>query len=341
MRVLLVSHTCQSSTEGQPKAEQLSHIPGVDLCVLVPDRWKHYGTWRYPDPKKSHDANYKLHIGKTRWPWLGPAQFYLHWYPQLAELIETFRPDIIDLWEEPWGLVSAQACRLRNRVAPNALILSETEQNLVKRLPPPFEQIRSYTLGNADWVIGRSDEAVAVSRLKGYQGPSTVVPNAVDVKLFKPMNKQECRSRLGLSGFVVGFIGRLVPEKGVEDLVSMLDHCPSDFSLVFAGEGPLLPELKRCVQNSGKSERVRFLGNVPPKDLPVLMNALDVLALPSRSTRSWKEQFGRVIIEAHALFDTSCRQQLRRDPQSRGPWWYDCARTISCRPGRSHLHPAG
>jgi glycosyltransferase involved in cell wall biosynthesis len=30
------------------------------------------------------------------------------------------------------------------------------------------------------------------------------------------------------------------------------------------------------------------------------MNALDVLVLPSRTTESWKEQFGRVIIEAHA-----------------------------------------
>jgi glycosyltransferase involved in cell wall biosynthesis len=224
----------------------------------------------------------------------------LHYYPQLAELVKSFRPDIIDLWEEPWGLVSAHACRVRNRLAPNALILSETEQNIEKKLPPPFEQFRSYTLANADWAIGRSNEAVSVLRAKGYKGPASVVPNAVDVRLFRPMDKRECRSRLNLSGFVVGYIGRLVSEKGVEDLVSMLDRCPADVSLVFAGAGPMLPNLKRAVQNSGKADRVRFLGNVDPRDLPVVMNSLDLMALPSRSTQSWKEQFGRVIIEAQA-----------------------------------------
>ena len=37
------------------------------------------------------------------------AQFYLHFYPDLARLLRDFQPDIIDLWEEPWSLVSAQA----------------------------------------------------------------------------------------------------------------------------------------------------------------------------------------------------------------------------------------
>src|SRR5205823_4123762 len=43
-----------------------------------------------------------------------------------------------------------------------------------------------------------------------------------------------------------------------------------------------------------------FVDSLPLQELPSVMNALDVLALPSWTTDRWKEQFGRVIIEAHA-----------------------------------------
>ena len=46
MKVLLISHTCQSATEGQPRARELAAIDGLELTLLVPDRWKRYGNWR-------------------------------------------------------------------------------------------------------------------------------------------------------------------------------------------------------------------------------------------------------------------------------------------------------
>src|SRR5580700_9066393 len=134
MRVLLISHTCQSASAGQPKANRLAELPDVDLTVVIPDRWREYGRWRTPDqPPKGSGARYR--ILNIIWPWMGPAQWYLHWYPGLKSLLTTWRPDIIDLWEEPWGLVSAQTAWLRNRFLPEARIISETEQNIGKRLP--------------------------------------------------------------------------------------------------------------------------------------------------------------------------------------------------------------
>lgn len=118
MRVLLISHTCQSRTEGQPKARFLAKLPGIDLRVLIPDRWKHYGKWRSPDPVPPDEFN--CSIGRVAWPWIGPVKYYLHWYPQLSALLREFRPDVIDLWEEPWGLVSVQTCRLRDKLLPAA-----------------------------------------------------------------------------------------------------------------------------------------------------------------------------------------------------------------------------
>ena len=298
MRVLLISHTCQSRREGQPKAACLSRLPGVELRVLVPDRWHEYGGWRSAEPPL--EDGYQYQIGKVRWPWSGPGQWYLHWYPELAQTLREFQPDIIDLWEEPWGLVSAQTVRLRNRLVPQAKIISETEQNIAKKLPPPFETFRSYTLRHADFVVGRSAEAIQNVRAKGYAGPAEVVPNAVDTDLFQPLDRDECRRALGLTGFTAGYVGRLVEEKGLADMVAALAHCPADVNLLFVGSGPFQSALEQQAAALRLTERVRFLPAVPQDELPQIMNALDTLVLPSRTTPRWKEQFGRVIIEAQA-----------------------------------------
>ena len=293
MRVLLISHTCQSITEGQPKAHALAALRDVTLRVLVPDRWRRYGQWRAPQvPAQS---KFEFQIGKVRLPWVGPAQTYLHSYRGLGHILREFRPDVIDLWEEPWSMVSVQACRLRELILPSARIVSETEQNIDKKLPLPFEAFRSFVLRRADFAVGRSDEAVRVLRNKEYAGPAETVPNAVDAELFRPMDRAACRARLGLSGFVVGYVGRLVEEKGLMDLVDAVALCPADTSIILAGAGPLENALRARANN-----RIRFLGPLPLEQLPELMNAMDVLVLPSRTTPSWKEQFGRVVIEAQA-----------------------------------------
>ncbi len=303
MRILLISHTCQSRLEGQPRAHHLSRQPDVDLHVLAPDRWWEYTYWR--NAQQPIDANFGFTVGKIRLPWAGPAQWYMHHYVGLAKLLREFKPDIIDLWEEPWGAVSVQTCRLRNKLLPNTKIVMETEQNVHKRLPPPFEQMRSYTLANADFAVGRSPEAIDILRSKGYAGPAEFVPNAADTGMFKPMDRAACRTKLQLDNkpdaFWIGYVGRFVEQKGLADLVAALALCPPNFQLLFVGEGPFEPMLREQIAALNLDPaRVKFVPTVPMQTVPTVMNAVDVLALPSRTTQTWKEQFGRVIIEAHA-----------------------------------------
>ena len=300
VRVLMLSHTCQSRSEGQAKAAAIARFADIDLRVLTPDRWRHYGTWRAAAPAP---AGLALQVEKIAWPWTGPGQFYLHWYPRLAQTLAEFRPDVIDLWEEPWGLVSAQACWLRNRLLPSARIITETEQNIDKRLPPPFGFFRRYTLAAADYGIARSAEAAEVLRRRGYRGVVSVVPNGVDPNAFKPLSAPQviaARQTLGMEGFVVAYVGRLVAAKGVADLLNALLHCASDVNLLIVGDGPERPGLDARVRALALSQRVRFVGAVSPDDLPTWLGAVDALVLPSRTTAGWKEQFGRVIIEAQA-----------------------------------------
>src|SRR4051812_12940803 len=109
LKVLLISHTCASRLEGQPKAEALGRYPDIDLRVLVPDRWYHYGQWRPAEPPPA-GASFACDVERIRLAWTGPGQWYLHHYPRLKHILKSFRLDVIDLWEEPWGLVSAHAC---------------------------------------------------------------------------------------------------------------------------------------------------------------------------------------------------------------------------------------
>lgn len=298
MRVLLISHTCQSRAEGQRKAEQLARMPGVELMVLVPQRFNHYGRWR--EAETPDEAGFAYEVRKVAWPWVGPAQNYLHWHPGLGKILKEFQPEVIDLWEEPWGLVSAHACWLRNRLLPDAKIVMESEQNLRKDWPVPFRWFESYTIRNADHAIGRSREVIEVLRNKGYGGPATVVGNAADTALFRPMDREACRRALDFRAFTVGYVGRLVERKGLMDFVDSLAYCPEGVEAVFVGAGEYQPALEQRLREMGRTGQVRFITERKLEELPEVMNALDALVLPSRTVPSWKEQFGRVIIEAHA-----------------------------------------
>lgn len=303
LRVLLISHTCRSKAMGQPKAHWLGGLPGVELRVLVPERWQNDdGSWVEVDQPESE--TFSLEVGKVRWPYVGPFKRYLHHYPKLAKTLREFKPDIIDIWEEPWGFVSAHACWLRKRICPNAKIISETEQNINKKLPLPFERCRRYSLSQADHVVARSSEALQVTRDKGFTGPGTVVPNAVDADLFVPMNRAECRAKVGVDGFVVGYIGRMIQEKGLEDLLHAVALCQKQgatkVNALFVGGGDFLPALQALTQQLGIVDQVKFLPARKLSELPEMFNAMDAFVLASRTTPGWKEQFGRVIIEAHA-----------------------------------------
>ena len=298
MKVLLIAHACQVGNEGQQRAEQLGRLPGIDLRVLTPERWYEYGSWR--SVQMPADPSYTLQPEAVRFPWSGPAQWYFHHYPELADTLRSFRPDVINVWEEAWGLVSVQACWLRNRVLPSAKIVSETEANIPRTHPFPFKQFRSYTLRNTDYAVARQLEGVDVLRTKGYQGPVEVIGNAVDAELFRPLDRLACKQALGLSGFVVGYVGRLIEAKGLLDIVEALPKVNGEVTLVFVGSGDFQPALQHRVKELGLNGRVRFFPPRKMAELPEVMNALDALLLVSRSTPTWKEQFGRVIIEAHA-----------------------------------------
>jgi glycosyltransferase involved in cell wall biosynthesis len=99
---------------------------------------------------------------------------------------------------------------------------------------------------------------------------------------------------------VIGYAGRLVEEKGIHLLLQALAGLNGPWKLRLIGSGPYAAELKGLSSQLGISERVLFELWTSSAEMPAWLNQLDVLVLPSLTRRNWKEQFGRVLIEAMA-----------------------------------------
>ena len=177
-------------------------------------------------------------------------------------------------------------------------------QNIRKRIPPPFALLRGAVFTRATGGIAGSPRAGEVLRAWGYRGPLAVIPQmGVDPERFAPdpAARNRVRERLGIADAtpLVGYVGRLAPEKGVDLLIDAVASVPESV-LIVVGGGPREEALRRRAQDAGVAQRVRFAGSVPSASIPEWMSALDVLALPSLTTPTWAEQFGRVLVEAMA-----------------------------------------
>ena len=208
--------------------------------------------------------------------------------------------DLVHCWEEPYVAAAAQIAR---GMAPNVPLVLATFQNIAKRYPPPFNWIERYSMARADGVIAFGRTAAEVMTARGFNRvPVAVIPPGVDVTEFRPDEARRAviLGRLGWSDGppVVGFLGRLVPEKGIEWLTTVLDRVTTPWRALVVGSGPL--EKMVSAWGSRYADRVRVVTTAQHHEVPAYLNAMDVLCAPSQTTPRWREQFGRMLIEAFA-----------------------------------------
>lgn len=291
LRVLSVAHTAVTRAAGRLRYHPLADDPTLDVHLVVPSRWHQFGRWYDADP--ANDPGITLHSLPIRFPKAGPASWYLHHYPDLAALAARLRPDVIHLWEEPWSVVALQASGLARRLG--AALVMEVDQNILKRLPVPFELIRRHVLRRTDLIMARSGDATEVVRACGYTGPASTIGYGVDERVFYPRARPSAALPLEL-----GYVGRVVEEKGLDDVLAAMAIASADTRLTIVGEGPHVPALQAHVARAGLGERVTFRPWTDPESVGAFLRDLHALVLPTRLTTAVKEQFGRVIIEAQA-----------------------------------------
>lgn len=293
LRVCAVSHACAVATNQVPWAKLAAHYP-VELTILAPRTWRTIGGRA---------------VRAEAWPGLEESLRVLNVMPRghpnlhvwlgLGRALGAVGPDVVFLDEEPYSLAAAQVLVLGARR--HALVVY-SKQNVAKRLPWPFSGLRGRVLRRAH-VVAVTDSTVGeVLRQQGCRAPIRILPHAVDIGLYSPGDATALRRQLSLQGTVIGYAGRLVPEKGVADLLEavgmVLQGTADPVSVLVVGDGPERPRLEGLAAQL--SCPVRFVGAIPHEEMPAYYRAMDVLVLPSRTTKRWREQFGRVIVEALA-----------------------------------------
>jgi glycosyltransferase involved in cell wall biosynthesis len=299
LNLLIVSHPCASPINQHLYAE-VEQATGWNLTLVVPSNWKNeYG---------------KVIGGGERWPaYRGrlipvpvrrPGNIILHTYrTRFAALIREARPDAIYVHHEPYALATAQVY-WANRRSLRRPIGCYSAQNILKRYPPPFRWTESIVLRRSRYFCPISAEVERVFRQKGYAGPSAVLPLGIDPGVYykRPAGEAlKARLRQRPDEVLIGYLGRIVQEKGLLTLLRGLAGVTDlPWRLVVVGAGPLEAEFDALGRTLGLADRISRIGFVPHEQAPEYLSALDVLVLPSETQPNWKEQFGRVVIEALA-----------------------------------------
>lgn len=276
MRLLVVSHPAVIG-ENQRVYLRLLEL-GWDVTIVVPHRWSHeYADGPFvPEPLAGLEG--RLRHARVLFPGRPGRHVYVE---PPRRIVRAVRPDVAFVEEETYTPVAAQwGYALQRAGVPYGV---QADENLDRPLPAPARATRRFVLDSAAFVAARSPSAARLVRRWGGTLPTPLVPH--------PVPEHEPGPTTARGGFTVGYAGRFVAEKGLVELADAVGALGPPARLLLIGDGPL-----RVALEARPGVEVRT--GVAHEHMREHYADMDVLALPSRTTPTWAEQFGRVLVEA-------------------------------------------
>ncbi len=287
MRVLRVSHS--AVVDAWRERERELRGRGWQVRTLSARVWDEAGMPVRLVPRPDEPVEGVATIGRH------PALFLYDPRPLWRALGQPW--DVIDVHEEPFALATAEVLLLRAVRARHTPYVLYSAQNLDKRYVLPFRVLTRWALRHAGGVSVCNSAAGDLVVRRGFPGRPQVIPLGLDLAGFAP---DPSRLPPAAGGCVVlGYAGRLASHKGVDVLVDAAALEPR-LVVQIAGAGPQEAALRSRVASLGIADRVSFVGGLDAADLARFYRGLDVLAVPSLTTSTWVEQFGRVAVEGMA-----------------------------------------
>src|SRR5215212_10094993 len=222
MRILMLSKALVVG-DYQKKAEEIAALPGVELTVAVPPVWSEPGVGDQVLERRFVHG-YQLAVLPI---WLN-GRHHVHFYPAIERLVAQVRPDIFHIDEESFNFATYHA--MRAGVRHGARCCFYNWATVDRRYPPPFGWFEQYAFRHAAHAIAGVQDAAEIMRSHGYRGPISVLPQfGVDPELYSPgdvvwgvWNGARVPTPIphppSPIPFVIGYLGRLVPQKGLLDL---------------------------------------------------------------------------------------------------------------------------
>lgn len=285
MRVLRIYHAGRDPRHRS--RERALAAAGIDVTLLVPSIWPDEGGER-----KLSDESFRVSELAVR----RPGDVMRHQYVDaraFAQLIRETRPDVVDIHEEAFSVLSHQALALLPRDVP---VVMYAAQNIDKRLPPPFSGYERVAHRRVASYYPCSRQAASRLRGTGFAGLIEVLPLGYEEAMFTAGSQS-----LDADELVIMIVGRLIPEKGIDDAVRVLAGVNAfrPARLVVSGRGPEEERARNVAAWLGVTDRVEFVGWQSGPALAASYRRTHVVLVPSRPS-TVAEQFGRVIVEAQA-----------------------------------------
>lgn len=296
---------------------------GLNVRLLMPSRARDRFEF---SPCEVHPALTRDEVAPLR-SWFEQSHMtYLHNPWRIAAALRNFQPHVIHIDEEPHALITVETLMLQRAFAPRARFTLFSWDNLLRRRHFPLNtlknRLRAYSLRRVAAVICGNHRAAELLRAEGrFTGAIEVLPQyGLDIAEHSCGSEPRLRTELDLNNsIVVGFAGRLVPEKGLRLLIAALSRLQLlPWKLLLVGAGPLEEEIQRDWKQKFPG-RIVLVPAVSYEKVPRYLRCSDIFVLPSLSTSRWMEQFGLTLAQAMMLGIASIGSSSGAIPEVLGP----------------------
>ena len=288
MRAVIVSRVyADPASRGKLKA--LAGL-GISVAAAVPERWAPTGVRGERQTSFGEDGGVRTVPVGVRGP-TGPGTDPAWNTGALRRLLSEFRPDLLQVEEEPWTRAAATAGLLARRMRIPYFVL--TRESLAQPHGLMGRLRRARTLAGARGVVAANRLAARLAVRDHPALPQRIIP-----QLGTPLPLAGDRVRH--TGLSIGFLGRLIPEKGLDLLFRACVKLVGRWTITVVGTGPAQEELEGLAERLGIAGRVTWLGALPRSGVEQIWPRLDVVVMPSRTTPRWVEVTPRAALDAMA-----------------------------------------
>ena len=167
---------------------------------------------------------------------------------------------------------------------------SEFRKNVLYK---PFSLLKRINCRLADRIIIYSQRLIKEWQLERHTDKILIAhEHFLDFAKFRMQKPLSQRHSL------LGYIGRLDPEKGILNLLEAIPRVlekDDDITFLIGGEGPLRPKVEECLKQAKPNSRASFVGWIAHDDMPKYLNKLKLFILPS-----YTEGISNIMLEAMA-----------------------------------------
>lgn len=296
LRVLFISHAYVVGVN-QGKLDAISQIEGVEVGLLAPSNWKAL-EWNRDLPLERPYPNLQLYSAPVLFTGRVGAYVYAPW--TIWKVLRDFKPDVIQVEAEVFSVCAFEVALFARMMGKPIVFFGWENQS--RQLPLARRLTCQFVLDTASAIVPGNQDGAQILQQWNYRGLLEVMPQmGVDPQFFAPSLMPQHPAPEPLR---IGFLGRLAQSKGIDLIfkaVALLQQRGIDSQIILCGSGPEEAALKKLAADLQITDRIIWRGAVPHERAPAELSQFDVLVLPSRSTPTWKEQFGHVLIEAMSM----------------------------------------